>query len=226
MALVAEAMGSLLVELVGLHTPAAGVLTLPAVPLKLGQNDECLRLDEAIQTHPGEPAYCNQFVRNAIEHTPGMECRQQPLKLLALFVVDAFMWHFDRTAKTPNILWDEHVLIAIDHGRALFEMELIDESGASRHDPAEHRAENWPAHVMFEYLRNQFVQDRLRPEQISAISKRLQECLTGQFMLEVTSWLAVLTATRFQNEVAYFLKKRVAAIDSLTREISHVLANR
>ena len=43
---------------------------------------------------------------------------------------------------------------------------------------------------------------------------------------QVSAWLDTLAASRFEDEVSYFLKKRVAAIDSLIREITHVLANR
>jgi hypothetical protein len=39
-------------------------------------------------------------------------------------------------------------------------------------------------------------------------------------------WLEALSAGHLQDEIAYFLSKRVAAIESLTEEIANVLASR
>jgi hypothetical protein len=225
MAVIAEALGSLLVELAEIRTPAAGALSLPLEPLRLSQEDASLRLDEAIQQHPGASAFCSEFIPNAVEHTEGMESRRQPKQLLALFVVDAFMWHFDRTRKTPNILWDERDMIAIDHGRALFEFEAIAESGASLRDGAEHYSDNWSEHVFFKYLRRQFHLGCLRRADISTTTALLCKCLTGQFNADMVAWLELLSATRHQEEVTCFLAQRVAAVDSLTEEIANVLAS-
>jgi len=227
MALVAEAVGSILVELVGVRTPEVGCLVLPATPLNVSQGDEWMRLDEAIREFGGQRAFCSRFNSTAVEHTRGMESRQQPETMLALFVVDAFMWHFDRTEKTPNVLWDEDGLIAIDHGRALFELEAVDESGCSQHGPVELRDENWPAHVAFRYLRRQFDQARLVPGNVSAITRRLQAaCLAGRVQKDLADWLNILAATHFYDDIAYFVSKRVDTINNLTDRIIHVLASR
>jgi hypothetical protein len=227
MALVAEAVGSLLVTLAGVRTPEAGYLVLPAAPLNLSKAEEWLRMDEAIREFGGQPAFCSRFNKKAVEHTRGMESRQQPVTLLALFLVDAFMWHFDRTERTPNVLWDEAGLIAIDHGRALYEVEAIDESGISRHEPRELREENWQSHVAFRYLRRQFDQGRLVPSDVSGITERLQNgCLMGRFRKELDDWIEVLAGTHFRQDIAYFIARRLDVINSLNENATHVLASR
>jgi hypothetical protein len=226
MALLAEAVGALLVELVEVRTPEVGCMVLPAEPMNLSQTEEWVRLDDAIREFGGRPTFCSRFSQKAVEHTRGMESRQQPGMMLSLFVADAFMWHFDRTEQTPNLLWDDAGLVAIDHGRAFYELEAIDESGLSRHEPSEHREENWPSHVAFRYLRRQFDQGRLVPKDISAITTRLHDgCLTGRFQKELSSWVETLDATHFQDDIAYFLSKRINAINSLNDRVTHVLAS-
>ncbi len=227
LALAAEAVGALLVELAGVRTPDAGYLVLPEEPLGLGQNDEWCRLDEALETFGGHTAFCSRYIGSAHDHTPGMESRQQPEMMLALFVLDAFMWHFDRTDKTPNLLWDAEGLIAIDHGRALFQLEAVEESGASLHDPRAIRDENWPSHLAFKYLRRQFGQGRLAPGSVLPVLEQIQRgCLAGRFEQELVRWLDVLAATHFQRDIAYFVTTRAAHINSLNDRIVHVLASR
>jgi hypothetical protein len=132
MALAAEAVGSLLVDLVDVRTPETGYLVLPKAQFGFG-GDEWNRLDAAIAEFGGQPAFCSRFHPKAVEHTRGMQARQQPLTMLALFVVDAFMWHFDRSERVPNVLWDAEGLVAFDHGRAFFELEAVDESRGPIH---------------------------------------------------------------------------------------------
>lgn len=210
----------------GLTGVDIGVVYLPDPEFESAfddSTDEGRALCNAIRTADQRSCFACRFIE-AVEHVNGAFRQRTPKEVLRLFFFDAFVWHGDRTFHTPNILWRGGKMIAIDHARAFFGIEAIDETGLQLHDYRETRTEKWLEHVSLSYLRAQWQKGTLRVEDCGEIVTQIQTFGVDRLEDLVTNWPDSLASATFKSDLQRFVRTRFDILPSLGQEISHALA--
>jgi hypothetical protein len=169
-----------------------------------------------VRQSPQQGAFCVQYVA-AVEHSARSFLRR-PIELpLRLFLFDAFTWHFDRTPNTPNVIWSEGGMYPIDHARAFFEIERVDESGCRFHDYDSHHPDKWSTHLALQRLRTK----RRRPSraQIDDILGEVADRSRGGVSDILGRWPLDMGPLGFRDDVVQFLKARLSRAESLAQQV-------
>lgn len=129
-----EFVGSDLAALVGLCTPAAGLLELPSPAPPQDDSPAGVRAAEILKADAGSHAFCAAWFEAPVLQAPVLARGQRRTEAferdaIFLFCFDALFWHYDRTRINPNVLhWGDR-LVAIDHDRICHGVERVDEAG-------------------------------------------------------------------------------------------------
>ncbi|MEO7034256.1 MAG: HipA family kinase [Polyangiaceae bacterium] len=180
------------------------------------------------QQHRGEFAFCSRHLEGSVTATPGTlryPRAGQDEQLLRLFLFDALLWHSDRTRLNPNALWLHRDLVAIDHGRAMHNLEGTDDAGLGP-DFSQHQGqEAWPRHIAFSPLAKRLKKGQLPPELFTDFGARVQD-LTDGVLAEISArWPAKLDTAGLRWEIIRFLKARRNIYSQVEAEALHALKN-
>lgn len=123
-ALVAEVIVAALAESLGLRVPARALIHLPPDVESLDENDELADLLRASAGINLGFAY----LEDAVTFAPATDvARVGEEAAAAILWLDGLVANPDRTARNPNLLWQDEALWLIDHGAALgFQYALPD----------------------------------------------------------------------------------------------------
>ena len=185
--------------------------------------EEGQALRKAVRDSECRSCFASRYVI-AVEHVDGMFRQRSPDEVLRLFFFDAFIWHADRTHKTPNILWLAGRMIPIDHARAFHGIEEIDETGLPTSDYCETHRERWADHAALGYLRSQWQKGTLSPQNCDQIVSEIQAFGVKSLQELVNSWPDSLPSATFRSDLRRFVKARFNLLPALAQEISDALS--
>jgi hypothetical protein len=144
----------------------------------------------------------------------------QDEQAILLFLFDAFVWHADRTTENPNALWHENKIVAIDHGRAMYNIEATDESGLGPDFSLHRTSELWPRHIAFDFLRKRWGKPGIA-RGVEAFSRAVQD-LVPVISAISRSWPADLDKGGMRDEIIRFLTARRLVYADLEKKVRDV----
>lgn len=222
----AEIAAHRLLEPFGLRGVEIGLVALPAREHESifdDSTEEGQALRKAVRDSECRTCFASRYV-TAIEHVDGMFRQRTPDEVLRLFFFDAFIWHADRNLSTPNILWCAGRMVPIDHARAFFGVEEIDETGLPTFDYSKTRAESWTEHTALGYLRSQWHKGSLSKQNCNQIVSEIQAFGLDQLEALAESWPDSLPSATFKSDLRRFVKERFDLLPTLSQEISDALS--
>ena len=212
--LLAEALGSDLCRVLHVGTPDSAIAVLPESPVFNDETAAGQRMNDIVKQSPGGLVYCSRLSPNPVEHAPGAFKHREPKDVLRLFFADAFMWNFDRTSGKPNLIWDAHRLVAIDHGHAFSGIEAIQENGLPTHDWSAQRNDRWVDHVATKYLSQQFRSDKLVKQDVADVAEPL--VAAEERLVELLGrWPSSMSPLGFKEDLERFLLARLSVLSEL-----------
>jgi hypothetical protein len=135
--LLRELAGAELCARVGLKTPAIGLLRVPNDPPATDDTEAGRAAAKIYNKDRGKLAFCSRF----IWAPPADPVRLGRLSKgstpmardgITLFALDTLIWNYDRNIGNPNALSHRRRVLPIDHDHAFFDMDAVDDSGASK----------------------------------------------------------------------------------------------
>lgn len=210
----------------GLAGAEIGLVRLPDPSLESifdASTEEGSALRKAIRGAEQRLCFASRFI-DSVEHVDGMFRQRKPEEVLRLFFFDAFAWHADRTVRTPNILWCAGRMILIDHARAFFGVEEIDETGLTAFDYADNRSGTWSDHVALAYLRRQWQRVAVSAENCTQVVAQIQALGSAHLERLVNDWPDSLASAIFKSDLHRFVKSRFNNLPTLAQEISDALS--
>ena len=190
-------------------------MRLPARPVFDDGSPASARLNEAIRRTPGAVAFCCRHIPDAIDHAAGGFGRQPLKPILQLLLADIFMWNWDRSVTTPNLLWSAQGMVPIDHGRAFYGIELIDESGCPRFSSDDPLTDRWAEHLAFGWLAAQAGRRRFCLDDVEKIANELAAVAAQALPLAMGQWPDGLGPSAFLKDLQDFLERRRRSLHTL-----------
>jgi hypothetical protein len=115
-------------------------------------------------------------------------------------------------------------MIPIDHARAFFGIEKIDETGLPVRDYSDIRAGAWSAHAALGYLRGQWEKGAVGPPNCNQIVAEIQALGLARLEELVTNWPDSLASATFKSDLCRFVRARFDLLSTLAREISDAIS--
>jgi hypothetical protein len=177
LALLRELAGASMAAWLGLLVPAVTLTQMPQAPSPLGSS----LTDRCLHEHAGQFAFCSRYLqvsRFEQEALLGAAATEALVREgLLLLMLDALLWHYDRTPSNPNaLLWRGH-LTAIDHDTAFRDIGAVDEDSGLGVDfgGLSFRETSWGSHFAWPLLTTHPALAREIAEQASARMTRLED---------------------------------------------------
>jgi hypothetical protein len=204
----------------GLRTPEIAFARFPSALREYDTTSSGLAAKRMHEANRGELVFCSRFLGGATKLMPEnlkWPRGDQDEHAILLFVLDAFLWHHDRTTQNPNALWHDGKLVAIDHGRAMFRIEETDETGLGL-DFSQTRTDDWSRHIVFESLRRRW-QRVPASETLDAFGRRAQALDESAMRALARRWPPELDKGGMREEIFRFVLCRRAAYDDIATKI-------
>lgn len=215
----------------GILTPAVGVAVFGVDVPDYDDSEVGRAARRTHEEHRGELAFCSRHLEGATRLTTDNLKWSRPgvaEQALRLFLFDAFVWHGDRSTRTPNALWFHRQIVAIDHGRAMFNLESTDDVGLGPDFSATLSQERWDEHIVFRRLCRAWQ----KTDDASALEAAMEafgervgalDDLTVQKMS--ARWPPGLDKGGLRGEIERFLRARRMHYPALETQVRNALAN-
>ncbi len=211
----------------GIWTPEVAVARFPEDVFDYDDSEVGRAARAMHQRNRNELVFCSRHLGGATKITP--ENLRWPLKgqdeqMLFIFLFDALFWHSDRSVENPNALWHRRNIVAIDHGRAMFGIEQIDESGVGPDFTKTLTQHAWEDHVVFSTLANRWRAGKLGElfPRFAALVSTLDDATVAGF---ARRWPPGLDKGGMRGEIIRFVRARRLAYEALEDQVRYALQN-
>jgi hypothetical protein len=215
----------------GILTPAVGVALFDDDMPDYDDSEVGRAARRTHEEHRGDMAFCSRHLEGATRLTPDNLKWSRPgvaEQALRLFLFDVLVWHGDRSTTTPNALWFHRQIVAIDHGRAMYNLESTDDAGLGPDLSLTLSQDRWDEHIAFRRLCRAWKKGDDSPALEAALDSFAQRvaALDDVAIKQMSArWPPGLDKGGMRGDIERFLRARRMHYPALEIQVRNALAN-